>query len=476
MLVNISRRILARILANKKNDIIRICICFPEKTYFEGDTFSTEEDWGMLRRYIREDLPVALKVFYGKFSGSRIEFFYKIYRDNKLHIYVIGDTLIKSHDGDILETITSVVGNYVDNEIIINLHYHMIDPNFTPTPEIEQNASDDTSSKKSSNPKQAEILQRYPAVESDVSWANAIFSNEVREQIEEAIAILDVQDTVFEVWNLKKVATPTVAINLWGEPGTGKTLVAKATANRFGKKIISTSYSDIDSELVSVGSRNVQDLFQAAALQDAILFIDEADSLLSKRINATSSASQGANALRSEILIQMEKFRGLVIFATNIYKGYDEAFVSRLISIEVKMPAYEERKAIWDLHLGISDRITMNIPLSDDVNTEELAARYDKFSGRSIRNVVKDACITVAIRNKNNKTKNPVSQADLLKACEKMHEMLAKKKSLANHPLLQYSEQVLPYEQEHVELSPQAEDELKSIFRERTKEKNVSAK
>ena len=155
----------------------------------------------------------------------------------------------------------------------------------------------------------------------------------------------------------------------------------------------------------------VKAIFRAAERDDAILFLDEADSLLSKRLtNVSDGSAQAINSMRSQLLICLEQFRGIVIFATNLVVNYDKAFLSCLINIEFTIPDKEARKAIWYQHLYGKG---LNIPLSDDVNLDELAEKY-VFCGREIKNSVKDACVTAAINKK-----EIVCQQDLLNASEK---------------------------------------------------------
>ena len=110
------------------------------------------------------------------------------------------------------------------------------------------------------------------------------------------------------------------------------------------------------------------------------------------------------------MLISLEHFKGIVIFATNLVVNYDKAFLSRLINIEFTLPDAAARKKIWANHLT---GYGVKIPLARDVNCEELAQRFE-FSGREIKNSVKDACVTVALNGG-----NLVMQKDLMKAAEK---------------------------------------------------------
>ncbi|MBQ9433919.1 MAG: ATP-binding protein, partial [Synergistaceae bacterium] len=152
-------------------------------------------------------------------------------------------------------------------------------------------------------------------------------------------------------------------------------------------------------------------IFECAKLQDAVLFIDEADSLLSKRLtDVTDGSGNAINAMRSQLLLSLERFEGIAIFATNLVVNYDRAFISRLISIEIPPPDFQGRKAIWKQHIHGE---LINIPLADDVSIEELAKRYDTFCGREIKKSVMRACTNAVVEGK-----ETVTQKDFLTACQ----------------------------------------------------------
>lgn len=191
-------------------------------------------------------------------------------------------------------------------------------------------------------------------------------------------------------------------------------MAAEAVANMLKKKIIRASYADIESKYHGEGPKRVKALFMAAKREGAVLFIDESDSLLSKRLTDVSEGSaQAINSMRSQLLISLEKFDGVVIFATNLVVNYDRAFISRLISIEIPAPDSEARRAIWEKHIQGEG---INIPLSDDVCVEDLAEKYI-FCGRDIKNAVVYACIDAA-----RKAKTAITQDDFLAACQKVKE------------------------------------------------------
>jgi ATP-dependent 26S proteasome regulatory subunit len=121
--------------------------------------------------------------------------------------------------------------------------------------------------------------------------------------------------------------------------------------------------------------------------------------------------------MRSQLLICLEEFRGIVIFATNLVVNYDQAFLTRLISVKFIEPDVECRKKIWDVHIYPSEsqrEKKLNIPLDLGVNTQELAEKYN-FCGREIRTAVISACVKTAMDSR-----NIVTQADFMVACDKI--------------------------------------------------------
>jgi AAA+ superfamily predicted ATPase len=201
-----------------------------------------------------------------------------------------------------------------------------------------------------------------------------------------------VQNKVYNEWGLSKIEpSPKLALNFYGDSGTGKTMAAHTLANAMGKKIILASYAEIESKYHGDGPKNVKRIFQLASELNAVLFIDEADSLLSKRLtNVTQGSEQAINSMRSQLLIQIEQFSGVVIFATNLASNYDTAFVTRIKSIHFKKPDLEMRRKLWDKML------LPTLPLDSSVNTEELA-KIEDVCGRDIKNAIVKAAIKTAV-------------------------------------------------------------------------------
>lgn len=267
--------------------------------------------------------------------------------------------------------------------------------------------------------------ENFSAVEAEYTFERVILPQRVRQSIDDALNMFIYQKKVFDEWGLREIEPhPSVSLSFYGPSGTGKTMAAEAIANKLGKKILRVSYADIESKYHGEGPKMVKAIFYAAQRDEAVLFIDESDSLLSKRLtNVSSGSDQAINSMRSQLLISLERFEGIVIFATNLVVNYDQAFLTRLISIKFVFPDEESRKKIWEVHLKPIGKSKLNIPLSNDVNIDELAAKYE-FCGREIKKAVIAACINAA------KNQQPfVHQSDLIYAAEKI---IKEEKDLAN--------------------------------------------
>lgn len=226
-------------------------------------------------------------------------------------------------------------------------------------------------------------IRQFKAEESKFSFDRLIVNADVMEALMMGLSIYEHFDLIYNEWGLKQNnPCPHVALNFFGKSGTGKTLAAQAMAHELHKKIIITSYSKLVSAYHGESSKNVEAAFSAAERQDAVLFIDEADVLLSRRLSdVKQGADQAVNALSSQFLTCLNNFKGLVIFATNLVENYDPAFESRLRSIEFKMPDEDARQRIWALHLPAQFPVAANVD-------PKILAKIDDVSGRDIANAV----------------------------------------------------------------------------------------
>lgn len=208
--------------------------------------------------------------------------------------------------------------------------------------------------------------------------------------LKETIVLIQKRGIIYDDWGFREIdEIPKTIINFYGKPGTGKTMSAHIIASELGKKIISANYSDIESKYVGDAPKNLVKAFDLAEKQDAILFFDEADSFLSKRItNVAQSADQAANSLRSELLKLLEERPVIVIFATNLQENYDKAFHSRILrSIEFRLPKKDLRKRIL-LRLTPTKLYELGMDEFEEEQLNELAKYTKGFGGREIKNAV----------------------------------------------------------------------------------------
>lgn len=230
-----------------------------------------------------------------------------------------------------------------------------------------------------------ETVKSFEAVAPKYKLTNMILDKSTKQQLERAITLIRNQKLIFEDWGFKEIDPFTKTILcFYGAPGTGKTMCAHALATELGKKILIASYASIESKWVGEGPKNLRKIFQDAEEQDAILFFDEADSFLSKRVqNAETGSDKHYNRMSNEMFQLLENYNGIIIFATNLVADFDKAFKSRILAfIEFALPDEDTRARL--IHVMTPRDLPMAKPLTLE-ELKKLAAAIDGFSGREIR-------------------------------------------------------------------------------------------
>ncbi|ACF14062.1 AAA ATPase central domain protein [Chloroherpeton thalassium ATCC 35110] len=245
------------------------------------------------------------------------------------------------------------------------------------------------------------------------SFDQLILEPETMSRLREAVNVLVSQELIYDSWNLKSVARTgrRVALNFYGPPGTGKTLAADAIANYLGKEILIVSYAELESKYVGETPKNIRAAFQKAAKTGAVLFFDEADSVLGKRLtNISQSADNSINVARSTTLIELDNFDGIVIFASNLVGNYDTAFLRRMLAhIEFHLPSTDQRVAIWKCH------IPPEMPTEENLDFQKLADDSAGAAGGDIQNAILLAASYATMRQKSEQV---VKTEDLSRAIE----------------------------------------------------------
>ena len=208
-------------------------------------------------------------------------------------------------------------------------------------------------------------------------------SKSTLEQIDEMIAYIQNKDKLLIEWQFERFLKTgsALSVNFFGVPGTGKSITSEAIAHKLGMSIIRVNYGEVESSLVGGTSENLVSIFQKAQKSNSLLFFDEADSVLSRRIeNLSQAADHGVNSAKSTLLTLLDKFDGIIVFATNLFDNYDEAFVRRILfNVEFLPPDLEMRQQLWRFHL--SEKVPR------EVSYDQLALLSEGLCGGDIRNI-----------------------------------------------------------------------------------------
>ena len=199
---------------------------------------------------------------------------------------------------------------------------------------------------------------------------------------------------------------------LYGAPGTGKTLLARAVAGEAGVKFFYISGSDFVEMLVGVGASRVRSLFAVATKEaPSVVFIDEIDAVGRKRGAGLGGGQDEREQTLNQILVEMDGFdvnsNVIVMAATNRVDVLDAAllrpgrFDRRIM---VNMPDADEREAILKIH-------ARKKPLAKDVDLHEVALSTVGFTGADLENLLNEAALMTARHNKKEITMQEITDA-----------------------------------------------------------------
>ena len=186
--------------------------------------------------------------------------------------------------------------------------------------------------------------------------------------------------------------TPPKGVLLTGPPGTGKTMLAKAIANSTSATFLGLVGSELAQKYIGEGGRLVRELFDLAKEKaPAIIFIDEIDSIGSKRLDSSTSGDREVQRTLMQLLSEMDGFESTqnvkIIAATNRPELLDKALLrpgrfDRII--EIGLPDSTARNKILKI-------LTQNMPLNTSVNLKQIANKTDGFSGAELKALVMEA-------------------------------------------------------------------------------------
>lgn len=210
------------------------------------------------------------------------------------------------------------------------------------------------------------------------TFDNCVLPKKVRDLIDEALTIV-LRADMFELWGINDHFEKglTNSIMLYGPPGTGKTMVSESIAAVLGKNLMKVDNAAIQSNIPGKTEKNIKESFTKAKDNDAVILLDECDSLLYNRDAVGAIMGSHINCLLSEI----ENYDGICILTTNRMHKLDPALQRRIVAkIELPFPDKKARKLIWE------KLIPKKMPVCKKVDFKELADA--ELSGGEIKNAV----------------------------------------------------------------------------------------
>lgn len=231
------------------------------------------------------------------------------------------------------------------------------------------------------------------------------------QEIKESVELPLTHPELYEDVGIK----PPKGVILYGEPGTGKTLLAKAVANQTSATFLRVVGSELIQKYLGDGPKLVREIFAAAEeMAPSIVFIDEIDAVGTKRYDSNSGGEKEIQRTMLELLNQLDGFDTRsdvkVIMATNKIETLDPALIrpGRIDrKIEFPLPDVKTKRRIFQIH-------TSRMSLAEDVDLEEFVLAKDDLSGADIKAICTEAGL-LALRERRMK----VSMSDMRKAKEK---------------------------------------------------------
>ena len=251
-------------------------------------------------------------------------------------------------------------------------------------------------------------LREVTAEIPNVKWTDIGGLNDVKSELREAVELPLLKPDVFKKLGIR----PSKGFMLYGPPGVGKTLLAKAVATESKANFISVKGPEVLSKWVGESEKAIREIFKKAKqVAPCIVFLDEIDSIAPRRgsLGDSGVTERMVNQLLTS-LDGIETLQGVVVIgATNRPDIVDNALVrsGRFDKmIYIPPPDRESRLKIFEVH-------TKNMPISRDVNLEELADKTDGYVGADLENLCREAGM-MAYRE--NPDASEVSQKNFMEA------------------------------------------------------------
>ncbi|HYT39259.1 MAG TPA: ATP-binding protein, partial [Acidimicrobiia bacterium] len=221
------------------------------------------------------------------------------------------------------------------------------------------------------------------------TWDDLVLPPDQLAQLKELAARYRNRATVYGGWGFRPAPSAGVVALFAGPSGTGKTLAAEILAGDLALELYKLDLAAVVSKYIGETEKNLDQVFDAAAAGNVVLFFDEADALFGKRTEVSDAHDRYANLETAYLLQRLESYDGVVVMATNLSKNIDTAFLRRLHAmVEFPVPEEAERRRLWQRNL------MPGAPVKD-VDLKFLARQFT-ITGGSIRNVALTAAFLAA--------------------------------------------------------------------------------
>ena len=308
------------------------------------------------------------------------------------------------------------------NQNITNYNYNINYQNNAQNKPANQKSIHDAEEDAMDQKIESEIMVKNPKVK----FSDIIGMEEMKQTLYEIIVVPTIRPDLFT-----GIRKPQRGILIFGPPGTGKTMIAKAIATECNSTFFNISASSLTSKWVGESEKTVKSLFKVAYKKvPSIIFIDEIDSILSKR---SGSENEATKRLKTEFLIQFDGLGSntnaklLVIAATNRPMDLDEALLRRLPKRVYCGPLDENGR--FEFIKKVINRVETNL---SDEDIREIAQKTNDYSNSDLMEMCREAAyqpVRELTMDEILKTKafRPLVKEDLIKAVQKIRGTLSKK-------------------------------------------------